>query len=139
MAVVEQEDRRTETWSRMNTGRRQIEKKGGPHQPGQEGTDGRGETRRSKGSYDRSHSVFLFQLSHCLRRQSQATADPPWAHFTAQASINYQTRTLDTDRRLTAAVRPPLQNTHLVCCCLSLLQDISVSRTQTGFTQNRGC
>lgn len=43
---------------------------------------------------------FLFQLSHCLRLQGQATADPPCAHFTAQASINYQTRTLDIDRQL---------------------------------------
>lgn len=121
----------------MNAGRRQKEKKGGPHQPGQEGIDGCEEMRRSKGSYNRSHSIFLFQLSHCLHRQGQATADPPWAHFTAQASINYQTRTLDIDRRLTTAVRPPLQNTHLVCRHLSLLQNIRDTSHKLDSPKNR--
>lgn len=43
---------------------------------------------------------LLFQLSHSLHLQGQAATGPPCAHFTAQASINYQRRTLDIDRHL---------------------------------------
>lgn len=45
----------------------------------------------------RAAFCFFSWVTVCVWR---ATADPPRAHFTAQASINYQTSTLDIDRRL---------------------------------------
>lgn len=105
MRVAEQQDRRMETWNSMNAGRSQKGHNGGPDQPGQEvrTTDEKQRSKRSKEQVVQLCFVFfffLFQLSHSLRLQGQAATDLPCAHFTAQASINYQPGTLDIDRQL---------------------------------------
>lgn len=99
MTVAEQEDRRRERWNRMNAGRWQ-KKKEGRSRPARTGRDKRlwGEPE-IKEDLETGRTAFCFfsWVTVCVWR---ATTDPPWAHFTAQASINYQTSTLDIDRRL---------------------------------------
>lgn len=99
MTVAEQEDRRRERWNRMNAGRWQ-KKKEGRSRPALTGREKRlwGEPEiKEKLETGRTAFCFFSWVTVCVWR---ATTDPPWAHFTAQASINYQTSTLDIDRRL---------------------------------------
>lgn len=72
--------------------------------------------QRSKNMFNRTP----VQLSHCLRLQGQATAEPPCNHFAAQASINYQTSTLDIGRRL-SCVRGHGWCSHRCCCRILVL------------------
>lgn len=95
--MAEQEDRRRERWNRMNAGRWQ-KKKEGKSRAARTGREKQlwGEPE-IKEDLETGRTAFCFFSWVTVWR---ATADPPWAHFTAQASINYQTSTLDIDRRL---------------------------------------
>lgn len=79
----------------------------------------------------RAAFCFFSWVTVCVWR---ATADPPRAHFTAQASINYQTSTLDIDRRLGC-------EGHCVrrrVCCYRTLQKLLAYTNWNQFTQNTG-